>query len=271
MRNFSRQHIMDKTETLVRTAAFELRPDVLRLIESAYRREKGRSRKALGWIIENARNAREDTIALCQDTGLPIVFIECGRGKVLDDGLVMTVRRGIESAYEKLYLRPSAVDPLERITPSYRGAVIHCLTGDHAGIRVTLLQKGFGSENKSRLMMFNPTASVDDIEQFVLAAVAAAGPEACPPFVVGVGIGGTSDTALLAAKEAYLEPLDKSGCALEARLLKKVNTLGIGPMGFGGKTTALAVKVKKMPTHIAGLPVGVNISCWALRTATVTL
>ena len=141
---------------------------------------------------------------------------------------------------------------------------------------ITIFPKGFGSENKSNLKMFNPTASLKQIEDFIVESVNAAGPESCPPFIVGVGIGGTSDTALLLAKKALLGRIDKPNPdkllnGLEKQLLKRINASGIGPMGLGGKCSSLAVKIKKLPTHIAGLPVGVNISCHALRSASIRI
>jgi len=274
----NRARLRKEMERLTAQANFSLRKDVARLLQRAYVREKNkRAKNALGWIIENARIARKDTIALCQDTGLPVVFIEIGKGADISFALIKAIEDGIENGYRKNYLRPSLVDPLVRKEPGYRGVVSHIQVNQNIrGIKVSLLPKGFGSENKTTLRMFNPTVSLAAIEDFIVDSVKKAGPESCPPFVVGIGIGGTSDHALLLAKKALLAPLDRSAKDrvlknMETRLLRKINALGLGPMGLGGLCTALAVKINTAPTHIAGLPVGVNISCHALRSATVEI
>jgi fumarate hydratase subunit alpha len=203
------------------------------------------------------------------------VFVQVGKGMSFSADDMEVLEKSLAQTYRKNYLRPSIVDPLNRGSSSYEGAAIHVDFDQRLkGITISILPKGFGSENKSQLKMFNPTASLENIEDFVVEAVKKAGPEACPPFVIGVGIGSTSDGALLLAKRSLLRDLgkknpDKILAALESRLLKKINALNIGPMGLGGKTTALAVKVLKASTHIAGLPVGVNISCHALRKTSI--
>ncbi|MEI8348757.1 MAG: fumarate hydratase [Candidatus Omnitrophota bacterium] len=268
----------NRIEQLAAQANFTLRRDVMSLLRKAYRRERNpRSKNALGWILENAKIAQREHLAICQDTGLPIVFIEVGRGSVVSPSVIEKIKTSIEKGYIKNYLRSSIVDPLVRGKASYRGAVVHIECSSRMkGIRLTLLPKGFGSENKSQLKMFNPTAKIETIENFIVESVMKAGPDSCPPFVVGVGIGGTSDYALLLAKKALLLPIDIPSKdpilkKLETRLLQKINALGLGPMGLGGPCTALAVKIKTAPTHIAGLPVGVNISCHALRSATIKI
>ena len=229
------------------------------------------------WILDNAQIAKSQNLAICQDTGFPVVFIEASRKLNVSASLIDTIEKGIESGYRKNYLRPSVVDPIKRSGSSYKGMLYHLdFSSKVKNLKITIFPKGFGSENKSMLKMFNPTAELSMIEDFVIDCVRKAGPEACPPFVVGVGIGGTADYALLLAKKALLEKIDEPNSdkelkILEKNILKRINALGIGPMGFGGKTTALAVKIKKSPTHIAGLPVGINISCHALRSATVTI
>ncbi|MBU2102615.1 MAG: fumarate hydratase [Candidatus Omnitrophota bacterium] len=271
-------NIQKQIETLVAKANFSLRPDVLRILQQALAKETSKkAREALGWIIANAQIAKKENLAICQDTGLPVVFIEAGKNISISEHLTRAVKEAVATGYKNNYLRPSIVDPLRRGTSSYRGAICHIdFVSGLKGVRITLLPKGFGCENKSQLKLFNPTASTIEIEDFIVESVKKAGPEACPPFVVGVGIGGTSDYALLLAKKALLGNIavankDASLNILEKRLLKRINSLGIGPMGLGGKCTALAVKIKSAPTHIAGLPVGVNISCHALRSATVSL
>jgi fumarate hydratase subunit alpha len=272
------EKLKKELEQLVARANFRLRPDVLRLLRKAYASEVNKkAKKALGWILENAKVAKAESLALCQDTGLPVVFIEIGKDAKISFSMVKEVEKAIEGGYRKNYLRASIVNPLKRAEPSYRGIAPHIeFSPNFKGIKIIILPKGFGSENKTQLEMFNPTVNIKDIENFIVGAVKKAGPEACPPFVVGIGIGGTSDYALLLAKKALLEKIDIANPEiilnnLEKRLLRKINALNIGPMGLGGKCTCLAVKIKTAPTHIAGLPVGVNISCHALRSASVNL
>lgn len=265
-------------ERLAAKANFSLRGDVAILLKRAYSGEKNRkAKKALKWILDNSEIADKENLAICQDTGFPVIFIEAGRDKEISGSLIKIIEAGVVSGYRKNYLRASIVDPLKRGEPAYKGAVTHIdFLSKEKGIKITVFPKGFGSENKSQLKMFNPTASLNEIEEFIVDSVEKAGPESCPPFFIGVGIGGTSDQALLLAKKALLSRVDKSNPdkqldKMEKRLLRKINSLKIGAMGFGGKNTALAVKIKKAPTHIAGLPVGVNISCHALRSATIVI
>ena len=267
-----------KVEEAVREASFSLRKDVLGLIKKAHRDEKNkRAKLALGWIIENAEVAKKEKLALCQDTGFALVFIEVGQGMKASLELVKTIEESVMYSYINNNLRKSMVDPFLRINPSHKKPLTHIeFNPQIKDLHITVFPNGFGSENKTRLRMFNPTASIKDIEDFVIETVKLAGPGACPPFIVGVGIGGTSDYALLLAKKALVGKLNKPNkdkllANLENRLLKRINSLNIGPMGFGGKNTALAVKIEKSPTHIAGLPVGINVSCWALRSATVKI
>lgn len=260
--------ITRQVSELVARAAFILPDDVKRLLENACRQEKNQKIKtALGLIVENAKIAAQKKLAICQDTGLPVVFIEAGRRVKFSCDILEAIKKGVEAGYVDNYLRPSCVDALKRDAPSYEATEFHIdFDPDAEGLKVTILPKGFGSENKSRLKMFNPTADIDNIEDFVVESVKLAGPEACPPFVVGVGIGSTCDGAMLLAKKALLERVDRLS-VLEHEMLKKINKLEVGPMGLGGTVTALAVKIKQAPTHIAGLPVAVNISCHALRRA----
>lgn len=267
--------IQKKVERLVAQANFSLRKDVLLFLKKAYAAETDKKAKqALAWVLDNAAIAARESLAICQDTGLPVVFVEVGKSVRIDSGLVEDIKKGIARGYKNHYLRASIVDPVRRGTPAYEGALVHIeFAPGIKGIRISVLPKGFGSENKSKLKMFNPTARLEQIEDFVVESVKAAGPESCPPFIVGVGIGGTSDHALLMAKQALLDKLDSSHKdrslnTLAKSILGKINALRIGPMGLGGRCTALAVRIKTAPTHIAGLPVGVNISCHALRSAT---
>lgn len=276
MKTIIAKKITDAVADLCVKANCVLRQDILHKLKSAYNQEKNsRAKKALGAIIENARIAQKEKLVICQDTGLPIVFIELGQGVRIMGDLKKAVLKGIELGYKKGNFRESVIqDPLKRGKPGYRGAVIHIDLIKGSKLKITVLPKGFGCENKSQLKMFNPTVGPEEIKKFIVNAVKAAGPDACPPYVVGVGIGGTADYAALLAKKALLRKLTAYSLpltALEQGLLKAINKLHIGPMGLGGKITALAVNIETYPTHIAGLPVAVNISCHALRSASAAL
>ncbi len=270
--------ITQQIEKLVSEANFSLRPDVKKSIQKAYKQEKQkRAKLALRWILDNAKIAKRDRVALCQDTGLPLIFIEAGGDIELTASLICKIKSLIVKSYRSNSLRQSVVDPFQRKNPSYKGVIDHIqFSPNLKGLRITFFPKGFGCENKTRLKMFNPTVGISQIEDFVVESIKKAGPESCPPFFVGVGIGGTSEYALYLAKQALTDKIDSSNRdknlnRLESKILQKINKLGIGPMGLGGRFTALGVKIRKHPTHIAGLPVGVNISCHALRSATVRI
>ncbi|MDO8489361.1 MAG: fumarate hydratase [Candidatus Omnitrophota bacterium] len=281
MREIKASQISVAVIELVRRANFILRKDVLSALRSAYRLEKNKRSKAIfRAILDNAAYAKKENLAICQDTGMPVVFIDVGQDVKISGDLKTAINKGVRDGYKKYALRNSIVaDPLLRGGPKFAPCVIHMDIVKGNKIKLTVLPKGFGCENKSRLMMFKPTASIEEITKFIIDAVKSAGPDACPPYVVGVGIGGTADCVSLLAKKALLkriEPqrgLSSKGTVpgLEQELLTKINNLNIGPMGLGGKTTALAVNIEIYPTHIAGLPVSVNISCHALRSASVIL
>lgn len=269
-------------------ANFILRKDVLSALRLAYIQEKNkRAKEILAAIIENARIAKKEKLAICQDTGMPVVFLKVGQEVRINGDLKPAVHKGIELGYKKGFLRNSIVrNPLKRGNPGYQPAVIHTDIVSGNKIKITVLPKGFGCENKSQLKMFKPTAQVKEIKDFIIKAVRDAGADACPPYVVGVGIGGTADYACLLAKEALVAKINAGydlqitdyGCELNPKFLgeiedlcAEINKLKIGPMGLGGGITALAVNINIYPTHIAGLPVAVNISCHALRSATKIL
>ena len=258
---------------LAREANINLRRDVLAVLKKAYHLEKNRrSKLLLKTIIDNAAYARKERLAICQDTGLPLVFMELGQDVKINGDLKEAVIKGIGLGYRKGNFRESVINnPLTRGKSTYRGAIIHTeiVRGDK--LKITVMPKGFGCENKSQFKMFNPTAGLEEIKKFILSAVKSAGPDACPPYVIGVGIGGTADYASLLAKKALLRKISGSKNKLQSDLLKEINKLNIGPMGLGGKVTALAVNVETFPTHIAGLPVALNISCHALRSASAIL
>ena len=246
-----------------------LRKDVFLALKVAYKKETNkRAKDILEAIIKNADIAKKEGLAICQDTGLPCVFVELGQDVKINGDLKSAINKGVELGYKKGSLRNSIVkDPLQRGPSKFSPAVIHTEIVKGNKVKITVLPKGFGCENKSQLKMFNPTAKITEIKKFVVAAVKSAGPDACPPYIVGVGIGGTADYALFLAKKALLRKITSYEKKLEQELLSEINRLNIGPMGLGGKTTALAVNIETHPTHIAGLPVAVNISCHALRSA----
>jgi len=265
---------------LVKRANFFLRSDVLSSLRSAYKSEKNRRAKIIfRAILDNAAYAKKEKLAICQDTGMPNVFIQVGQNVKISGDLKAAINNGIKAGYKKYSLRNSVVgDPLLRGNPKFSPCLIHTDLVRGNKIKLTFMPKGFGCENKSQLKMFKPTAGIEEIKKFIVAAVKAAGPDACPPYVVGVGIGGSADYACLLAKKALLKkitdyrlPITDYRRKLEYELLKEINRLNIGPMGLGGRATALAVKIQKYPTHIAGLPVSVNISCHALRSASIIL
>ncbi|MDD2752029.1 MAG: fumarate hydratase [Candidatus Omnitrophica bacterium] len=250
-------------------ANFVLRKDVLSQLKNAYRKESlRRAKDILKATIDNSAVAQRERLAICQDTGLPCVFVELGQEVVIKGDLKNAINKGIENGYREGYLRASIIkDPLSRGVSGYGPAIIHLDLVKGRKLKLTVLPKGFGCENKTQLKMFKPTEEIMQVKKFIVEAVKAAGPDACPPFVVGVGIGGSAEYACLLAKKALLRNLKAKASNLEKELLQQINQLKIGPMGLGGKTTALAVNIETFPTHIAGLPVAVNISCHALRSA----
>lgn len=233
----------------------------------------------LGKIQQNIEIAKRDYVPLCQDTGFACVFMEVGQDVHLVGGSVEdAVNEGVRRGYTDGYLRKSVVkDPVRRgNTGDNTPAHIHyeIVPGDR--VKITFAPKGFGSENMSQIKMFAPAAGEEGVKDFIVKCVEDAGANPCPPIVVGVGIGGTFDRAALMAKQALLVPLDEENpdsyyADMEKELLERINGLGIGPQGFGGKTTALGVKIKTYPTHIAGMPVAVNINCHVSRHKEVVL
>ena len=226
----------------------------------------------LDQIIENYQISDTNNVPVCQDTGMACVFVDVGQDVHVEGSLEDAIHEGVKQGYAEGYLRKSVVrDPLDRVnTGDNTPAMIYynLVPGDQ--IKITVAPKGFGSENMSQIKMLKPSDGLQGVKDFVLKVVEEAGPNPCPPIVVGVGIGGTFDKAAYLAKKALLRPVDSHHeepfyADLEDELLEKVNQLGIGPQGFGGRTTALKVNIEKMPTHIAGLPVAVNINCHVTR------
>ena len=226
----------------------------------------------LDQIIENYSIADANNVPVCQDTGMACVFVDVGQDVHVEGSLEDAIHEGVRRGYADGYLRKSVVrDPLDRVnTGDNTPAMIYynMVPGDQ--LKITVAPKGFGSENMSQIKMLKPSDGLQGVKDFVIKVVEEAGPNPCPPIVVGVGVGGTFDKAALLAKKALLRPVDshnedKFWADLEDELLEKINALGIGPQGFGGRTTALAVNIEKCPTHIAGLPIAVNINCHVTR------
>ena len=229
-------------------------------------------------IIENYEIADTQNQPICQDTGMACVFLKVGQDVHIQGDLTEAVNEGVRQGYTEGYLRKSVVrDPLDRVnTGDNTPAMIYydIVPGDK--LEITVAPKGFGSENMSQIKMLRPSDGVEGVKEFVLQTVEEAGPNPCPPIVVGVGIGGTFDKAALLAKKAIMRPLDTHHpdpfyAALEDEMLEKVNALGIGPQGFGGKTTAIGLNIETLPTHIAGMPCAININCHVTRHKTEVL
>ena len=230
------------------------------------------AKEILERIIENYEIADHMNQPVCQDTGVACVFLKIGQDVHIVGDLTEAVNEGVRQGYDEGYLRKSVVrDPLDRVnTGDNTPAMLYTELVPGDKIEITVAPKGFGSENMSKIAMLRPSDGVEGVKEFVINAVESAGPNPCPPIVVGVGIGGTFDKAAYLAKKALLRPLDERNSVefyreLEEELLEKINALGIGPQGFGGRTTALAVNIEQFPTHIAGLPVAVNINCHVTR------
>lgn len=279
MRNIDAKLIEDTVAELCIEANLHLPSDVIRAVESAKDTEPwDGAKRILSLLGDNVRIAGEKNLPVCQDTGMACVFAEIGQDVHIDGNFEEAVNNGVRRGYADGYLRKSVVaDPLRRVnTGDNTPALISVKLVQGDGLRITIMPKGFGSENMSALKMLKPADGVEGVKKFVLDTVEKAGANPCPPIIVGVGIGGSFDKVAYLAKHALLRPLDEPNkdeyyAALEKELLEKINSLGIGPQGFGGKTTALAVLIECMPTHVAGLPVAVNISCHATRRASASL
>lgn len=255
--------------------------DIMNALETACKNEQSPVGKSvLSQIIENDKIAAKEEIPLCQDTGMAVLFVEYGDKVVIEDGSFdEAVNEGVRQAYEEGCLRKSVVsDPVfDRVnTRDNTPAIIHTKIVSGNTIKITAGGKGFGSENMSAIKMLTPSYGVEGVKQFILDTVFKAGPNPCPPIVVGVGIGGTFERAAQLAKKATFRPIDtKNGderyAALEDELLSEINKMGFGPAGLGGNTTAIGVNIETSPTHIAGMPVAVNICCHAARHASTTI
>lgn len=279
MRTISAQQISDAVAALCVRANKELPEDIIRAMRTAMAEEPWPlAKNTLGVLCKNIDEAAARSLPICQDTGLACVFAELGQDVHLEGDFTQAVNAGVRRGYTEGYLRKSVVcDPLRRVNTgdnSPAAITVELVPGDQ--LKLTVIPKGFGSENMSRLAMLKPADGVEGVKRFVVETVKAAGSNPCPPIVVGVGIGGTFDKAAALAKHALLRPIDQPHAdpyyaALERELLEEINALGIGPQGFGGRTTAPGLNIETMPTHVAGLPVAVNISCHVTRRASMVL
>jgi len=273
MREISAQKITEVVKRLCIEANCHLPQDVKNCIEACRAAETWpQAQEILDRIRENYEIADEKFQPICQDTGMACVFVKVGQEVHIDGNLSEAIHEGVRQGYGEGYLRKSVVrDPLDRVnTGDNTPAMIYydLVPGDQ--VEITVAPKGFGSENMSQIKMLKPSDGLQGVKDFIVKVVEEAGPNPCPPIVVGVGIGGTFDKAALMAKQALLRAADSSNpnpfyAELEQEMLEKINALGIGPQGFGGKTTALAVNIESCPTHIAGLPIAVNINCHVTR------
>ena len=270
------ERVEEEVCRLFKEAVIKLPSDVKKALKDAYDNETEEvARLNLEAVLDNIKAAEDMGVPLCQDTGLPIIFVKLGNIHV--ENLYQGIRKGVKRATREIPLRPNVVDPFTRQnTGNNTGQLIpqidvELVEGDY--LEITVFPKGFGSENNNTLKMALPGEGEEGVENFVLDTVLAAGGKPCPPIRIGVGIGGSSDLALKLAKKALLDEVgaknpDERLARLEEEILNQVNATGIGPMGLGGKTTALDVKIRTADTHTAGLPIGVCIQCWAARKAT---
>lgn len=275
MRLVQAAQLIEPVRRLCLRACCNLPQDVAAALSAAQSREEQGSaaKNVLDQLLENQQLAREKNRPICQDTGMAVVFADIGRDAHIEGDLTAAVNEGVRLAYTEGYLRKSVLDPITRVnTGDNTPAVLHIRLVDGDRVTLTVAPKGFGSENMSRLVMLPPSAGIEGILTHILTTVKDAGASACPPVVVGVGIGGTMESCALLAKRQLLRPLGEPAeredvAAIEREALKRINQSGIGPMGLGGMTTALAVHAAAEHTHIAGLPVAVNIQCHACRHA----
>ena len=275
IRKIKAQTVCDTVKKLFTDCNYFIGKDIMCALETARNNESSPVGKSvLSQIIENDKIAAREEVPLCQDTGMAVLFVEYGDRVVIEDGSFdEAVNEGVRRAYIDGYLRKSVVnDPVfDRInTKDNTPAIIHTKIVSGNQIKITAGGKGFGSENKSGLKMLNPSDGINGVIDFVIETVKKAGANPCPPMIIGVGIGGTMDKAAQIAKKALTRDIDVPNAnpfyaELEKTLLERINKLGIGPQGMGGTTTALAVNVETFPTHIAGLPVAVNVNCHATR------
>lgn len=274
IRTIKAETITDTVEKLFKDLNYNIGNDISEALCNAQKNEESPVGKAvIAQLLENNKIAAEEKIPICQDTGMAVLFVEYGERVVIDGSFKEAVEEGVRRAYVGGYLRKSVVtDPVfDRVnTKDNTPAIIYTDIVEGDKIKILAGCKGFGSENMSQIKMLTPSAGIEGVKQFILDAVKYAGPNPCPPIVVGVGIGGTFEKAAQLAKKATLRPIntkneDPRYAKLEDELIEEINKMGFGPAGLGGNTTAIGVNVETYPTHIAGMPVAVNICCHAAR------
>ncbi|WP_090174767.1 fumarate hydratase [Eubacterium oxidoreducens] len=274
MRNVSVTELTEAIKEMCIEANYDLTPDMKNALKDSVQTEKSPiGKKVLNQLQENLKIAKDDMIPICQDTGMAVIFLEVGQDVHFVDGDVEeAVNEGVRQGYVDGYLRKSVVkDPLIREnTKDNTPAIIHYSVVKGDKIKITVAPKGFGSENMSRVFMLKPADGIEGVKNAIITAVKDAGPNACPPMVVGVGVGGTFEKCALMAKKALTRSVNEHSkipyvAQMEEEVLNKINKSGIGPAGLGGTTTALAVNIDTYPTHIAGLPVAINICCHVNR------
>lgn len=280
MREIKQEDIIQAVKTLCIEANYQLPQDVRNAIDQASQIEDGQlAKQTLSILKENAKMAQSLSVPICQDTGMVCLFVEIGQDVHVQGSLQDALQEGVRQGYQEGYLRKSVVDDpvFDRInTKDNTPALIHYEIVEGDKLKIIVAPKGFGSENMSQVKMLKPSDGVEGIKDFVLKVVEEAGPNACPPMVIGVGIGGSFDYVTYLAKKAMLRDIgthhnDLRYQQLEEELLEKINQLGIGPAGYGGKTTALSLNIETYPTHIAGMPVAVSICCHVARHKEVIL
>lgn len=280
MREIKQEDIIQAVKTLCIEANYQLPQDVRNAIDQASQIEDGQlAKQTLSILKENAKMAQSLSVPICQDTGMACLFVEIGQDVHVQGYLQDALQEGVRQGYQEGYLRKSVVDDpvFDRInTKDNTPALIHYEIVEGDKLKIIVAPKGFGSENMSQVKMLKPSDGVEGIKDFVLKVVEEAGPNACPPMVIGVGIGGSFDYVTYLAKKAMLRDIgthhnDLRYQQLEEELLEKINQLGIGPAGYGGKTTALSLNIETYPTHIAGMPVAVSICCHVARHKEVIL
>lgn len=280
MREIKQEDIIQTVKTLCIEANYQLPQDVRNAIDQASQIEDGQlAKQTLSILKENAKMAQSLSVPICQDTGMACLFVEIGQDVHVQGSLQDALQEGVRQGYQEGYLRKSVVDDpvFDRInTKDNTPALIHYEIVEGDKLKIIVAPKGFGSENMSQVKMLKPSDGVEGIKDFVLKVVEEAGPNACPPMVIGIGIGGSFDYVTYLAKKAMLRDIgthhsDLRYQQLEEELLEKINQLGIGPAGYGGKTTALSLNIETYPTHIAGMPVAVSICCHVARHKEVIL
>lgn len=278
MKTITYNQIVNSVENLV-TACSEITPSCVKAMQTALENESGQNAKfALRMLLDNASLAKDKGLAVCQDTGMAVFFVRLGQEVHIEGGLLTdAIDEGVRVGYSKNGYRASVLDPISRInTKDNTPAIVHIDLVEGEDLEIEFLPKGFGSENMSRLFMLKPSQGVEGVKDCIVQAVEESGANPCPPIIVGVGIGGTAEKAMSVAKEQLLREVgepssDDTLAAMEKEVLERINALKIGAQGFGGDTTALAVHIGKFPTHIAALPVAVNIQCNAMRKSRVVL